>query len=563
MTFFAKFSNLKISKRIFVINVIAALGMIAIASIGIQSLDISLTNDRNEQTRRIVEVADSLVRSYVERAKTNEMSLEDAQKAALKEVSTLRYDGSNYVWINDFDGKMLAHPITKLVGTDVLNMKDANGAPLFIDMNEIAKTKGSGRYAYYWPPDKSAQPKISYVIGIKDWSWVIGSGVFVDDVEKEVWKVGKKIGWISAFIIMLAIAVAVLIGRGISNPILSLNTSMKRLAEGDLDIEIGMENRRDEIGGMANTVRVFQENARQVEKLKAEQADMEKRAALEKKQAMEKMANAFEQSVGQIVNAVASAATQLQSNAKNLSEIADQTNRQASTVAAATEEASSSVQTVASAAEELSASIGEINRQVLESTRVTGDAVQEVKRTNETVATLAEAAAQIGTVVKLIQDIAEQTNLLALNATIEAARAGDAGKGFAVVASEVKNLANQTARATEEISNKIVTVQTVSTDSVSAIRGIGTTIEKISEITSVIAEAIKQQEMATKEISNNVQQASAGTNEVASNIVNVTHAASESQGASSEVLQASAELSRQSENLRKEIQTFLATVRQG
>ncbi len=361
--------------------------------------------------------------------------------------------------------------------------------------------------------------------------------------------------------IVLGLAIGILTGRTVSAPIRNITGVMSALAEGNLRVQIPYDDRRDEIGKMAQTVRVFKNNAEQVERLKEEQAEAEGKAAQDKKAAMDKLGNDFERSVGQIVAAVAAAATELQSNARNLTESSDNTSQLATTVAAATEEASVSVQTVASAAEELSTSIAEISRQVEESTRVTQSAVEEVKRTDATVSTLSEAATQIGDVVKLIQDIAEQTNLLALNATIEAARAGEAGKGFAVVASEVKNLATQTARATEEISKKIVTVQNVSHESVSAIRSIGTTIDHISQVASVIAQAVQQQNAATQEISQNVQQAFTGTTRVSTDIVSVTRAAGSAKEASSQVLQASADLSKQSEMLRAQINGFLNNMR--
>ncbi|MDR3424174.1 MAG: 3-hydroxyacyl-CoA dehydrogenase NAD-binding domain-containing protein [Alphaproteobacteria bacterium] len=339
-----------------------------------------------------------------------------------------------------------------------------------------------------------------------------------------------------------------------------ITRAMIALAADDLTVKIPDLDKEDEYGDIARLVDIFKMITGSMDRMSGEEAE-KRRHAVEREDALKEMTSVFENVSGHIADTVAAAATQLQANARNLSERADQTSQQATVVAAATEEASASVQTVAAAAEELSASIGEINRQVSSSTRLAQDAVAQVKRTDATVSTLSEATAQIGDVVKLIQAIAEQTNLLALNATIEAARAGEAGKGFAVVASEVKNLANQTARATEEISDKIVTVQSVSTDSVVAIRGIGQTIEQISEISGVIASAMEQQTLATREISTNVQQASAGTSEVSSSIVNVTQAAAESRSASSEVLTASGDLSKQAESLRSEIQSFTNRVR--
>ncbi len=556
-------ARMKIATRIYLLIAIVALGMTGIFYLSVSSLEEALFKGRGEQTRRIVEAGHSVVEHYVAKAKSGELSTEQAKAEALKALSALRYDGNEYIWINDMDGKMLSHPIAKLVGTDVLSMQDASGDRLFATFIDIVRKNGQGSHQYYWPPGKDSKLKLSYVKGVPEWNWLLGSGVFVTDIEEEINAIEKHLGGIVAVVVLFSLFVAIVVGRSISKPVLGLNLAMRRLADGDLDSEIGFEGRRDEIGDMAGTVHVFQENARQVQRLKAEQAEAERRAAEEKKQVMNQLAADFEQSVGGIVNIVASAATELQSSSKNLSEMAEQTSRQTSTVAAATEEASASVQTVASAAEELSASISEINRQVEESGRVAAGAVEQVRRTDATVSTLSEAATQIGDVVKLIQDIAEQTNLLALNATIEAARAGEAGKGFAVVAGEVKNLANQTARATEEIGKKIVTVQSISKETVDAIRNIGGVIEHIDEITKTIASALHQQDDATKEISNNVQQASAGTSEVSSSIVNVTHAARESGNAAAEVLEASGELSRQAEQLRKEINAFLSKVRQG
>ncbi|MGE0108401.1 MAG: methyl-accepting chemotaxis protein, partial [Bdellovibrionales bacterium] len=476
----------------------------------------------------------------------------------------MRYDGDNYFFVNTLDGIMKMHPtLPKLIGTDVRELKDAKGEPFFHQMILLAKEKGTASYSYSWPPGDNAKTKISYVMTVPQWNWMVGSGTFTEKVDNEVRQAIYEMATIGFVALVIAVIVATLIGRSISKPILSLTKSMQELASGNLDIEIEIRDQNDEVGEMAATVQVFQDNARQVEKLKKEQAETEARAVAEKKAAMRKMADDFEESVGKIVSVVASASTELQSSARNLSEMSDQTSQQTAAVAAATEEASSSVQTVASAAEELSASISEINRQVEESSRVASHAVDEVQATDKTVSTLSEAANQIGDVVKLIQDIAEQTNLLALNATIEAARAGEAGKGFAVVASEVKNLATQTGRATEEISKKIVTIQEVSADSVKAIRSIGATIENIDGITKTIAGALRQQNEATQEISNNVQQASAGTSEVSSSIVNVTHAAKESGNAANEVMNAATELSTQSETLRREIDKFMNTVRNG
>lgn len=351
------------------------------------------------------------------------------------------------------------------------------------------------------------------------------------------------------------------IGGVAAKPLRQSTETMLKLAGGELRIDIPEAKGKDEFASITKALHTFKENGLRVEAMKADQIKREKEAEAEKKRALQELAAEFEASVGNIVQTVASASTQLQASAESLSSIAQQTSQQTNTVAAASEESSVSIQTVASSAEELTASINEISRQVSDSSRMTSDAVKQVTKTNETVKGLANSSAQIGDVVKLIRDIAEQTNLLALNATIEAARASEAGKGFAVVASEVKNLANQTAKATEEISNRITSMQEVTGTAVSAIQGIGEIVEKINGVSNSISAAVQQQSSATQEIAQSVQQVSQGTAEVSSSVVTVTKAAQESKAASDEVLGAAKELSVQSEKLREEVGAFLQRVR--
>jgi methyl-accepting chemotaxis protein len=355
--------------------------------------------------------------------------------------------------------------------------------------------------------------------------------------------------------------VAYLITRSIVGPVNGMTQAMGSLAEGNLDTEIPALDKTDEIGEMAQAVQVFKDNAIRVKQMEEEAKEQEKRAAEEKTRMMNKMADDFQASVGGVVDTVSSASTELQSSAQSMTATSEETSVQATAVAAASEEASTNVQTVASAAEELSSSISEISRQVTQSTQIADTAVSEAERADEMVQGLAQSADKIGEVVALITDIADQTNLLALNATIEAARAGDAGKGFAVVASEVKNLANQTAKATEEIGGQIGGIQTATQDSVKAIQSISKTIGEISEIAAAIAAAVEEQGAATQEIARNVEQAAAGTGEVSSNIAGVTQAAGEAGQSATQVLGAANELSQQSEMLKTEVDKFMAQVR--
>jgi methyl-accepting chemotaxis protein len=366
-------------------------------------------------------------------------------------------------------------------------------------------------------------------------------------------------------IIVAALAVSFIIvfvmARSITRPVGALSEVMKVLASGDSTIEVHGRGRRDEIGGMAGAVQVFKDNMIEAERLRTERAEADRRAAVEKRAAMHKLADEFQAAVGGIVDTVSSASAELETAAGRLTRTAETTQSLSTTVAAASEQASSNVQSVASASEELAGSVGEIARQVLESSRIAGDAVRQAERTDQRIGELSTAAGRIGDVVKLITAIAEQTNLLALNATIEAARAGEAGKGFAVVAQEVKALAAQTAKATDEIGGQIAAMQTATQDSVAAIKEISGTIGRISEIATTIASAVEEQGAATQEISRNVQQAAQGTSQVAANITDVSRGAGETGSASTRVLASAQSLSGESAHLKTEVEKFLSTVR--
>jgi methyl-accepting chemotaxis protein len=362
--------------------------------------------------------------------------------------------------------------------------------------------------------------------------------------------------------LLLSLAAAMWIGiRGMSQPIVRLKSVMEILARNDFSADVPGKQRRDEIGEMARTVEVFKANGLEVERLKAEQQAAERQAVERRKSDMIKLADGFEAAVGEIVETVSSASTELEASAKTLTLTADRSQELATAVAAASEEASTNVQSVSSATEELSSSVNEISRQVQESARMAGEAVDQARFTNDRVSELSKAASRIGDVVELINTIAGQTNLLALNATIEAARAGEAGRGFAVVASEVKALAEQTAKATGEIGQQIAGIQAATQESVGAIKEIGGTIERLAEVASTIAAAVEEQGAATQEISRNVQQAAHGTQQVSSNITDVQRGASETGSASSQVLSAAQSLSGDSNRLKLEVGKFLNSVR--
>jgi methyl-accepting chemotaxis protein len=365
---------------------------------------------------------------------------------------------------------------------------------------------------------------------------------------------------IMGVVITIGIAVGIYLIRDVSRGIASIVEPMQALGSGDLTAQVPHQGEATEIGSMADSLQVFKE-ALIAKKAADEAAAIDADAKIERGRRVDGITRDFESMIGEIVETVSSASTQLEASAGTLTSTAERSQELTTMVAAASEEASTNVQSVASATEELTSSVNEISRQVQESARIANEAVDQARKTNDLVGELSQAAGRIGAVVELINNIAGQTNLLALNATIEAARAGEAGRGFAVVASEVKALAEQTAKATGEIGLQITGIQGATQGSVAAIKEIGLTIGRISEISSTIAAAVEEQGAATQEISRNVQQAAQGTQQVSSNISDVQRGASETGSASSQVLSAAQTLSGDSNRLRLEVGKFLHAVR--
>ena len=341
----------------------------------------------------------------------------------------------------------------------------------------------------------------------------------------------------------------------------STKTAMTRLAAGELGVQVEAVQRADELGDMARALDVFKQNAERMEAMQREQEALKVQAEQDQLKVRLAMAEQFEKTVGNVVATVAATSAKLDHAAHSMSTVARSAQQYADAASAASGQASSNVQTVAAATEELTASIGEVTSRVRQCSELAGAAVARAHNTDLIVKQLFEGAQKIGDVIGLIQNIASQTNLLALNATIEAARAGDAGKGFAVVASEVKNLAGQTAKATEDIAAQIEAIQAATNGAVAAIEAVSSNVEQMNEIASSIATAVQQQDAATREIAGNAAKAAGGTEAVAGNVTQVAEASSAVSGASEEVQESAVDLSRQAELLRQEVQTFLQTVR--
>jgi methyl-accepting chemotaxis protein len=366
---------------------------------------------------------------------------------------------------------------------------------------------------------------------------------------------------ISAAVVGIALVIAVVIAQGITNQLRNVRGVLNDLAQGRLDTEIPKTGGRDEIGQMAEALHILRSALVKGEELNEQQKLIQRRHVDERVETTHRLANEFETAIGVIIDNVSASANELEAAANTLTTTAQMTQELSQSTAVASEAASTNVQTVAAASKELASSVSEVARKVQESSKIAGEAVKQAERTDTRIAELSQAASRIGDVVKLITSVAEQTNLLALNATIEAARAGDAGKGFAVVAHEVKALASQTAKATEEISAQITNMQTATADSVIAIKDIGTTIGRISEIAEAIAASVDEQGASTREIARNVDQAADGTAQVVLNVGNVNRGAVETGSASAQVLSSSRSLSNESNRLKHELVRFLTTVR--
>jgi methyl-accepting chemotaxis protein len=537
-------------------------GIIAVAVVNLIALRNDLLEDRKDKLQQLVLMARQTLDADRDTAKKAGLSDADAQARAKALLGSLRFNQGDYFYAMDLNGVMLVHVVPKLVGQHMLDDKDPEGRARVQRHIDLANG-GGGFLAFNFPRPGTevAVPKIAYITGYAPYGWVVAAGMYVDDIDAIFWAQVARIGALIAVALLLVVGMSILLGGSIIKPITGMTAAMRKLAGGDTDAEIPARDRADEVGAMAQSVQVFKESMVETLRLRHQQDAMKLQAEAEKKSLLGRMADEFEQGVRASLDTLAQSASDMRLMSQGMSATAEGTSHQANTVAAAAEEATANVQTVAAATEELSSSVAEIGRQVLHSTEIAGRAVEEANRTNVTVQGLSAAAAKIGDVVKLISDIAEQTNLLALNATIEAARAGEAGRGFAVVANEVKSLANQTAKATEEIAAQVATMQGATNDAVHAIESIGGTIGAINEITTTIASAVEEQGAATREIARNVQQAAQGTGQVSQNIVGVNAAAGETGSAANQVQNSAEELSRQSAALRADVERFLSNIR--
>ena len=550
---------LNVRGKILLAVVIPIVGMICFAVAGALSHKQGLLESRKDHIHQMVETSITILDHYRLLAEQGKMTMDEAKERAKADIRDIRFGKGDYVFAYRSDG------VLEVLGPNLaLEGKDRTTESYVREFVDVARA-GGGYVAYSYPRQAGGKPvpKLSAIMPYKPWDMFLGCGVYLDDIDEAFARQIETYAIILTVVTLAILGFSMQLVRTITGPLGTLTRSMDRLAHGDHAITIDHAGRGDEIGKLAEALEIFRTNAIALRRQDEErlQAEARNREAMHAERST--IAGNFEARVMTLIQHSVGASGDLHTTAQTMSAVANQAMTQSHSAASAAHEATMNVQTVSAASEELYASISEISRQVGEAARIATEASQETARINGMMETLATTASRIGEVVSLVNDIASQTNLLALNATIEAARAGDAGKGFAVVAGEVKNLANQTGRATEEITAQVAAVQAETRHAVDAIRGVSAVIDNVRQISAGIASAVEEQGAATQEIARNVAQAAQGTGEVSRNVAGLTDAASTTGSVADKVLTASGDLSQTAERVRGEIETFLAGIRAG
>jgi methyl-accepting chemotaxis protein len=556
-------TNLKITPKLGILVSVMLFGLCVAGGLAGYLMQQEMLSARIDQVKAVVDMGRNMAAGLRKEVEAGKLTKEAALAEFARRANTLTFDhGTGYLFGTSYDGITLMSPEPQQLGTNRMEVVTA-GRKISHELMDGTRANGSVllTYDYVRPGQETPVRKIGYAVAIPFFDMYIGTGAYLDDLDAKLKPISWTLGLAMLGIAVIGGAIAWMIGRSISRPLGELGARMQALADGSLEGDIPGLGRGDEVGAMAATVQIFKDNAIRIRGLEKIEEETTERAAAERRAAMESLAGDFERSVNGIVRSVSSAAAGMQTTAQSMTATASDASARAATVGAASQSASNNVGTVAAAAEELSSSVAEIARQVARSSEIASKAVGDAESTNATVRALSTGAEKIGEVVKLIHSIAAQTNLLALNATIEAARAGESGRGFAVVASEVKALANQTAKATEEISAQVAAMQASTSEAVLSIGGITQTIAQMSEITVSISSAIEQQGDATREIACNIQSVASGSNEISTHISGVTSAAAATGAAASDVLMNARDLDNQSGMLRTAVDQFLTKVR--
>ena len=511
---------------------VSAGGLVAVAAFWIQGQHSTLLSQKQQKTRNLVEVPYSVIEHEYQLETEGRISRIEAQRAAIDAIRPMRYEGTNYFWINDEHPTMIMHPMKpKLDGTDLTSLKDPSGKAVFVEFARVAAETTDGGYVYYlWPKPGMDQPvpKLSFVKRFAPWGWVIGTGIYIEDVNAAWQKAAFMAGGLSLACLLPLVVVSMATSRSTCLRLADMVDRFKDVAEGEGDLTKRIPVKaQDEIGELATWFNVFLDRLH----------DMV-------------------QSIAAASHQVNTGSEEVSNTSQKISANSEETSAQASVVSNAAQRVNQNLQTVATGSEEMGASIREIAKSATEAARIATSAVKVAEATTATVSKLGESSIQISEVIKVITSIAQQTNLLALNATIEAARAGEAGKGFAVVANEVKELAKETAKATDDISHKIEAIQTDTKAAVDAIASISEVINQVNEISNTIATAIEEQNATTNEMARNVSEAARGSGEITNNIAGVAEAAESTLLGATDTQRAAQQLVEMSTRLRQLVGQF-------
>ena len=527
---FSKFKNIRLLYKLTAISIFGVLMFLAgILWYILPRIEDNIMSEKQASTKNLVEMAVSILDGYANQVADGKMTSTAARNAALKDINLLRYAGGNYVWINDLSAKMLLHPIKpELNGKDLSGFKDPQGKEIFKEFVNVCKDNGAGFVYYHWPKpglDKPV-PKISYVQLFPEWGWIVGTGIYINDVAAQIANLRNNLIVFSTIVGLLVVAFAFIASRIIAGQLAKAVDFAKSVANGDLSRNVDIDQ-KDEIGILAAELNRMAAHLR---------------GMLEDISGGVKTLLTSSTGLSAISQQIADGSQQSSEKAQSVAQAAEQMSDNMNAVSSASEQTSTNVQMVATAAEQMTATINEIAGNMEKGRRIADDAVEQAQTTSSQVGDLGKAMENIGIVTEAIAEISEQTNLLALNATIEAARAGESGKGFAVVANEIKDLANQTADATQKIGEQISSIQIKTGDTVEKINQISSIIHDLCEIVNTVASAMEEQAVATREISSNVNQAAAGNEEVSKNVVQTTHVSASIAQAISQVNQAAREM---------------------